>query len=96
MAKTLRGVPIVGAYSDEAHDFTDHGERVVIEDDEIKFTCVTTPYGFVAPDAKVWFQNFKELDDKGEEVDHLYLMTEGYLWTGQFAECQSVIDEGKG
>jgi hypothetical protein len=27
-------------------------------------------------------------------VEREYLMTEGYLWTGQYPECQRIIDKG--
>lgn len=95
MAKTLRSCPIVGAWRKDIEDFGDHGHVVTIEDGEIKFACKTVPYGFVAPDARVWFQKFTDVDDLGNEVEHEYMMTTGYLWTGQFKEAQSVIDEGK-
>lgn len=95
MAKTLRGVPIVGYYSSEKQDFTDHEKKIIIEDGEIKFSQKTTPYGYVAPDAAVWFQKFEELDENGETVVREYLMTQGYLWTKVFEECQDVIDSGR-
>lgn len=96
MADTLPTCPIVGCYIEKKEDFGDHGEVITIEDDEIKFSCKTKPYGFVAPDAKVWFQKYTDTDEFGNDVEHEYLMTEGYLWTGQFEEAQSVIDNGKG
>ena len=95
MAKTLRGAPIVGYYKENKEDFADHGEQMVWDDQGIHFNCLTKPYGFVAPDAKVWFQKFNDSDDFGNEIQREYLMTTGYLWTGQFEEVQSVIDEGK-
>ena len=95
MAKTLRGNPIVGCYKEDVGDFRDHGEKITIDADGIHFNVETQPYGFVAPDAKVWFQKFVDTNDFGEEIEREYLMTEGYLWTGQYEECQSVIDEGK-
>lgn len=96
MAKTLRGAPIVGYWRKEVEDFGDHGERVIIDGDGIKFECLTTPYGFVAPDAKVWFQTFVDTNDFGEEIEREYLMTTGFLWTGQFPECRSAVEgEGK-
>jgi len=58
IGKTLRGAPIVGYYRDTKGDFTDHGERITIDDEGFKFDCLTFPYGFVAPNAKVWFQTF--------------------------------------
>ena len=95
MAKTLRGAPIVGYYKENKEDFADHGEQMVWDDEGIHFNVLTKPYGFVAPDAKVWFQKFNDSDDFGNEIQREYLMTTGYLWTGQFKEVQSVIDEGK-
>lgn len=96
MAKTLRGAPIVGYYKDEKEDYVDHGEQIIIDDEGIKFNCLTVPYGFVAPDAKVWFQKFKDTDHAGNEIERDYLMTTGYLWTGQFPECQVVIEDEDG
>ena len=95
MAKTLRGAPIVGYYKESKEDFADHGEQMVWDDEGIHFNCLTKPYGFVAPDAKVWFQKFNDSDDFGNQIQREYLMTTGYLWTGQFEEVQSAIDEGK-
>ena len=95
MAKTLRGAPIVGYYKEEQKDFRDHGEKMILDDEGIKFECLTKPYGFVAPDARVWFQKFKETDDFGNEVEREYLMTTGYLWTGQYEEAKLAVEEGR-
>lgn len=95
MAKTLRGAPIVGYYKDEKEDFRDHGDKVIIEDGEIKFECQTKPYGFVSPDAKVWFKEFEDTDEFGNIETREYLMTTGYLWTGQYEEVQKVVKEGR-
>ena len=96
MAKTLRGAPIVGYYREEKDDFTDHGHQMIWDDTGIHFNCLTKPYGFVSPDAKVWFKDFDDIDDFGNAVTRTYLMTTGYLWTGQFQEAQTVLnDNGK-
>jgi hypothetical protein len=95
MAKTLRGAPIVGYYKPEKEDFRDHGEKVIIDEEGIKFENQTIPYGFVAPDAEVWFQKFEDSDELGNTIVREYLMTTGYLWTGQFEECKLAIDEGR-
>lgn len=79
MAKTLRGAPIVGYYKDNKEDFADHGEKVIFDDEGVKFECMTKPYGFVAPDAEVWFQNFEDTDEFGNVETREYLMTTGYL-----------------
>ena len=94
MAQTLPGCPIVGYYIDKKEDFGDHGDQMIIDGEGIKFNKLTKPFGFVAPDSKVWFQKFEDIDEFGNSVIREYLMTEGYLWTGQFEECQRVIDEG--
>ena len=95
IGKTLRGAPIVGYYRESKEDFTDHGEKVIIDDEGIKFECQTVPYGFVAPDAKVWFQNFEDSDSMGNTIVHKYLMTTGYLWTDQFPESSLPVEEGR-
>ena len=94
MSKTLRGAPIVGWFKKDKDDFVDHGDRVTIDGEGIKFECLTKPYGFVPPDARVWFQKFTEANELGQEITREYLMTTGYLWTGQFEECKNVIDDG--
>lgn len=96
MAQTLPGTPIVGAYRKDIDDFGDHGEVIKIEDGEISFSCKTTPYGFVSPDAKVWFQKFEDIDEFDNRVERTYLMTTGYLWTGQYPEIEKCITEGMG
>lgn len=95
MSKTLRGAPIVGYYSEEKEDFRDHGEQLILDGDGFKFNCLTKPYGFVSPDAEVWFQKFEDVDDFGNTNEREYLMTTGYLWTGQFEELESVLAEGR-
>lgn len=95
MSTTLRGTPIVGTYNAEKQDFGDHGKRVIIDHDGIKKECTTRPYGFIPTDARVWFQKFEDYDEINGSIIREYLMTEGYLWTYQYPECQSVIDEGK-
>ena len=94
MAKTLRGAPIVGYYKEEKDDFADHGEQIIFDDEGIKFNCLTKPYGFVSPDAQVWFQEFEDTDDFGNKIKREYLMTTGFLWTEQFEESKRVIEKG--
>ncbi len=91
MSKTLRGAPIVGYYRESKEDFTDHGEQVVFDDEGMHFNCLTVPYGFVSPDAKVWYQTCEDTDDFGNTVEREYLMTNGYLWTGQFEEAKAAL-----
>ena len=95
MAQTLPGCPIVGYFSEKEEDFRDHGDQMIIDGDGVKFKCLTIPYGFVAPDAKVWFKDFEDTDDFGNTEIRTYLMTEGYLWTHQYEEAKKVINEGR-
>lgn len=95
MSKTLRGAPIVGWYREDKGDFADHGDRITIDNDGIKFESMTKPYGFVAPDAKVWFQEFEDTDEFGNTVIREYLMTTGYIWDGQYQEAKCVTEQGK-
>ena len=90
MANSLPGSPIVGYYNEATKDFEEHNRIIDISGGVIKLKDTTRPYGFVDLGAKVWFQKF--LDDGINERE--YLMTEGYLWTGQYPECQRVIDQG--
>ena len=89
MANSLPGSPIVGFFNENTKDFEEHNREIVVEDGQFKLKDATRPYGFVDLGAKCWFQKFAD-----DGVEHEYLMTEGYLWTGQYPECQRVIDEG--
>ena len=95
ISKTLRGAPIVGYYKEENQDFRDHGDQIIIDEKGIQFKCLTKPYGFVSPDAEVWFQKFEDTDDFGNKIVREYLMTTGFLWTGQFEEAKLAIEQGR-
>ena len=90
MANSLPGCPIVGFYNEAKGDFEEHNRIIDISNGEFKIKDTTRPYGFVDLNAKVWFQKF--LDDGVNE--HEYMMTEGWLWTGQYPECQRIIEHG--
>ena len=90
IANTIPGTPIVGYYNQYKGDFEEHNRTISIKNNEIIIEDATRPYGFVDFNAKCWFQWFR--DDDG--VDREYLMTEGWLWTGQYPEAQRVIDKG--
>ena len=94
IGKTLRGAPIVGYYKEKKEDFADHGEKVIFDDEGVHFECKTKPYGFVAPNAEVWFQDFEDSDGMGNSIIRTYLMTTGYLWTGQYSESSLPVEEG--
>ena len=90
MANSLPGSPIVGHFNEATGDFEEHNKLIKISGGQIKLEPDTVPYGFVDLNAKVWFQWFQDYDGVTRE----YLVTEGWLWTGQFPECARVITEG--
>ena len=89
IANSLPGSPIVGYYNDNKGDFEEHNEILKIRNGKIEIGTNTVPYGFVSMDAKVWFEKYL---DNGTE--HEYLVTEGYLWTGQFEEAKKILQTG--
>lgn len=89
MANSLPGSPIVGFFNKETDDFEEHNRIIDISNGKFDVIDTTKPYGFVDLGAKAWFQKF--LDDG---VEHEYLMTEGYLWTGQYPEAQRILERG--
>lgn len=89
MANSLPGSPIVGYYNEEKGDFEEHNRIIDISNGKFEIKDTTRPYGFVDLGAKCWFQEF---DDEG--VVHEYLMTEGWLWTGQYPEAKRIIEQG--
>ena len=90
MANSLPGCPIVGFYNEEKGDFEEHNRIIDISNGKFEIKDTTRPYGFVDLNAKVWFQKY--LDDGMNE--HEYMMTEGWLWTGQYPECQRIVAHG--
>lgn len=89
LANSIPGCPIVGYFNDAEGDYEEHNKVIEIANGKINIKDTTRPYGFVSMDAKVWFQWFED-----DGIPHEYLMTEGYIWTGQYPESQRVIDKG--
>ena len=89
LANSLPGSPIVGYYNREAADFEGHNRSLQIRQGKIVMEDETRPYGFVDLNAKVWFEKF--LDDG---IEHEYLMTEGWIWTGQYPEAKRILEKG--
>ena len=89
LAATLPGCPIVGFYNENKGDFEEHNRVIDVSNGKFEIKDTTRPYGFVPTDAKVWFQWFED-----DGVPHEYLMTEGYIWTGQYPETQRIIEKG--
>ncbi len=91
MANTLPGSPIVGFYNQYTKDFEEHNQTIKVLNGKLKFEDTTRPYGFVDLNAKVWFQDYLD----GDTV-HTYLVTEGWLWTGQYPEAKRIVENGNG
>lgn len=90
LANSLPGSPIVGFFNEYSKDFEEHNKQIDIKNHQIIMREVTRPYGFVDFNARCWFQKF--LDDGKYERE--YLMTEGWLWTGQYPEATRILDKG--
>ena len=90
MANSLPGSPIVGYYNEGKKDFEEHNRTIDISNGKFEIKDTTKPYGFVDLNAKVWFAKY--LDDNS--IEREYLVTEGYLWTGQYPECQRITEDG--
>lgn len=89
MANSLPGSPIVGFYNETKEDFEEHNRIIDLSNGKFEFKDTTRPYGFVDLNAQAWFQKFED-----DGVEHEYLMTEGYLWTGQYPEAKRVLAKG--
>lgn len=89
MAPSLRGAAIVGYYNENKEDFEEHNRVIDISNGKFEIKDTTRPYGFVDLGAKCWFQEFND-----DGVVHEYLMTEGWLWTGQYEEAKRIIEKG--
>lgn len=90
IANSLPGSPIVGYFNEQTGDFEEHNTAISISNGRLQMKDETRPYGFVDLGARCWFQKF--LDDGINE--HEYLMTEGYLWTGQYPETKRILEKG--
>ena len=90
MANSLPGSPIVGYYNEEKGDFEEHNRIIDLSNGKFEIKDTTRPYGFVDLNAKVWFAKY--MDD--DETEREYLVTEGWLWTGQYPECRRCLDKG--
>lgn len=90
MGKKLPGSPVVGYFNQESADFEGHNREIALRGGgKFEILDTTKPYGFVPTDAKVWFQKFND-----EGVEHEYLVTECYIWTSAYPECQRILERG--
>lgn len=84
---SIAGIPVVGEYYKEIEDFGDHGGRLIIDSNGIRYEATTKPYGFVPTNTN--FEYVKKIDKDG--IEREYLRADCYLWTGQYPECDRVF-----
>lgn len=89
IANSLPGSPIAGYYNEQTKDFEEHNKELAFDEDGLYLKKATRPYGFVDLNAKVWFQKYLE-----NNIEREYLVTEGYIWTGQYPEARRIIEKG--
>jgi hypothetical protein len=90
---TLKGIPIIGNYSETVEDFLGHGGKLEISDEGIKYIEMTKPFGYVPEDATFSWENIQEADGS----THQYLVADNcILWTGRYPEANKVIETGTG
>jgi hypothetical protein len=89
LANSLPGSPIVGYYNEEKEDFESHNKVIDISNGQFRLKDTTRPYGFVDLNARVWFEKYLE-----NGVEREFLVTEGFLWTGQYPEARRIIQKG--
>ena len=89
MSKTLPYVPIVGFMeknSEEENDFSDHRQRITVENNKVEVEYMGKAYGFIPKEPNAQFEN-----RGGKE----WLTCEGYLWT-KFAKAIEIFDRADG
>lgn len=89
LGRKLPGSPVVGYFDKETKDFDEHSRELVLRGGSFEIVDITRPYGFVPTNANVWFEKFND-----EGVEHEYLVTEVYIWTGAYPESSRIIDKG--
>ena len=87
IAQSLPGSPIVGYFNETKNDYEEHNKIFMLKQGKIISSTNTRPYGFIDLKAKVWFEEY--LDDNKDY--RKYLVTEGYLWTGQYPEAKEIL-----
>lgn len=90
---SLYGCPVVGEYKERVENFGDHGGRVTIDSDGIKYEETTKPYGFVDLDDKFANVRWEEIED-GDGNTKNYLVCDAYLWRKRYPELDIVFENG--
>lgn len=90
---SLKGIPIIGNYSETVEDFLGHGGKLEISDEGIKYIQMTKPFGYVPHDATFSWEDVR--DDDGSIRQYL-VADNCILWTGRYPEANKVIEIGTG
>lgn len=88
MIPSIYGIPIVGEWKEHSSDFGDHGGKIEITDDDVKYIDTTTPIGFIDSQAKVWWEDITEDDGTVNN----YLFAECVLWTGRYEHVKTILN----
>lgn len=83
---SLNYIPIIGSYSEEKGDYTDHGQAMKITNESIEFEKNTKPIGVVIKDSG----KFETIKAKNGE-DMTYVTCEGYVWLQECPEAETIF-----
>lgn len=86
---TMYGMPIVGEFKAEGEDFGDHGGKVTIQGDDVKYESTTVAYGFIPESAEI---KWEEVEEKNG-VSRDYLVSDAYVWYKRFPEVERILEE---
>ncbi|MEH7210063.1 hypothetical protein V7094_28265 [Priestia megaterium] len=95
MIPSLTNTPILGYITvteDGEQDFKGHEERLVLENNELKFKYEGRAWGLIPEKNNAHFE-FRYGEDG---VEREYLVTEGVLWTSKFPEVEEIFDRDGG
>lgn len=95
--ETLRYTPILGSviYDEDSEEYKLNGHDMkytIVETEdgyELKISHIERIFGFVSPDAEIYFEY-------NEEKDKNFLITEGYLWKNYMDELEDILDRQDG
>lgn len=86
---TMYGMPIIGEYIADGEDFGDHGGKVTVKGNDVKFESTTVAYGFIPESAVIEWETVEERN--GQKRD--YLVCDAYVWYKRFPEVEKILEE---
>ena len=89
MIPTIYNTPIIGYMED--NNFTDHGDRLTINDDgDVEFKTITYAIGMIPESTEITWE--KHLENDGL-TEHEYLCCTGYVWKRFENECEKILND---